>query len=83
MGKWICCEALHTQVGVAFVVKTGVNMRDKEINGCAQLDHDYRNSMGTGRLRCLTRSPASLVIELRRSPRRRGSAPKHLSVTVV
>jgi hypothetical protein len=65
----------------------GVNGEDggkhhyKEMDGCAQLDHDHRNSMGS--LRCLTCSPASLLIELRRSPRRRGSAPKNPSVIVV
>ena len=78
VGKWIRCEALHTYTRwnwVALMVRTGVNMHYKEMDGCAQLDHDHRNSMGTGRCRCLTRSPASLVIELRRSPRRRGSAP--------
>ena len=66
---------IHTHVGMG-----GVNGKDgckhalQEMDGRAQLDHDHRNSMGRGRLRCLTRSPASLLMELRRSPRRRGSA---------
>lgn len=80
VGKWICFKALHTYTRrkwVALMVRTRVNMHDKEMDGCTQLDHDHRNSMGTGRLRCLTRSPASLVIELSRSPRRRGSAPNN------
>jgi hypothetical protein len=69
------CEALHTYTRwVALMVRTWVNMHYKKMDERAQLDHDHRNSMGRGRLRCLTRSPASLVIELRRSPRRRGSA---------
>lgn len=75
VGKWICCEALHTYTRrnlVVSMVRMGVNMHYKEMDERAQLDHNHRNSMGTGRLRCLTRSPASLVIELRRSPRRRG-----------
>ena len=38
-------------------------------------------SVGMGSPRCLSRSPASLVIEFRSSPQRKGSAP-YPSITV-